>query len=138
MIKISGKVGEEIACLHYLKNGYQLILKNFQFYQKGQKGRIGEIDLIFIKESLLVFVEVKTRNSPKFGNIVGQISAKKVDTLYKTAEYFLYLLKTDYEKLEAKENNLIDELILKQDQLQIRFDLACIQNNELIVYEGFL
>ena len=49
-----GKIGEEKAGFYLESDGYQLLEANYR------NGR-GEIDLIAIKDGLLVFVEVKTR-----------------------------------------------------------------------------
>ncbi len=54
-----GKFGEWEGVKHFEKKGYELIAKNVTFK------KIGEIDLIFIKDKNLYFVEVKTRKKVK-------------------------------------------------------------------------
>lgn len=48
-----GEIGENIAVKYLIKQGFQLIERN---YTK----KIGEIDIICIKENIIHFVEVKT------------------------------------------------------------------------------
>ena len=49
-----GKAGEDLALSHYRAMGYELIERN-------SRSRYGEIDLIVLKGSDLVFAEVRTR-----------------------------------------------------------------------------
>ncbi|MGI9551015.1 MAG: YraN family protein [Aurantibacter sp.] len=50
-----GSIGEGLAVNYLEQQGYQVLEKNYR------RGR-GEIDVIVIKEDLLVFVEVKTKS----------------------------------------------------------------------------
>ncbi|OYU96349.1 MAG: endonuclease [Bacteroidetes bacterium B1(2017)] len=52
----TGRLGEEMAAEYLVKNGYQILEKNYRF------GRV-EIDLICCKNKLYVFVEVKCRHT---------------------------------------------------------------------------
>lgn len=58
--QIEGKVGEDAAIYYLQKEGYVLICRNFRCFQ-------GEIDIIAKDGNYLVFVEVKTRTSTKYG-----------------------------------------------------------------------
>ena len=55
-----GESGEEYALTLLKNNGYQIIQRNF-------RSKIGEIDIIALQSGNLVFIEVKTRWSAKFG-----------------------------------------------------------------------
>jgi len=55
-----GKKGERIAASFLGKQGYRVIMRNYQ-------SRLGEIDIIAEENGDLVFVEVKTRRSKDFG-----------------------------------------------------------------------
>jgi len=48
-----GKIGEETACKFLMKQGYQIVLRNY--WKKW-----GEIDIIVKKDHIIHFVEVKT------------------------------------------------------------------------------
>ena len=69
-----GKYGEQLA-LQYLKSkGYLLVEQNFRC-------RLGEFDLILRDKGVLVFVEVKTRQSTAYGapfEAVGWIKQKRM------------------------------------------------------------
>ncbi len=58
--KILGNLGETIAENYLKKSGYNIVCKNFRC-------SIGEIDIIALNKNSLIFVEVKTRTSTKFG-----------------------------------------------------------------------
>lgn len=79
-----GKQGEEIACDYLQKQGYKLLTKNF-------KSKLGEIDLIFLDHGVLVFVEVKTRWSKKFGEPEEAVTPWKIKSIIKTGQYFSLL-----------------------------------------------
>jgi len=49
---------------------------------------LGEIDLIFQDKDILVFVEVKTRFSPLFGNPEEAVTKSKIRSIIKTAQCF--------------------------------------------------
>lgn len=83
-MKISNPVaiiGEDLAADYLKKKGYRIIERNFR---KGY----GEIDIICVKDKTLVFVEVKTRTSNKFGTPIESISYYKLKSLTKTAEFY--------------------------------------------------
>lgn len=49
----------------------------------------GEIDLIMKDKNVLVFIEVRYRQSLQFGNSLESIHAMKQNKIMKTAEYYL-------------------------------------------------
>ncbi len=80
--KVLGNKGEKIAKTYLLKKGYSFVAQNF-------RQPIGEIDLIFTKRISIIFVEVKSRSSSKFGNPEEAISKGKLSHIRKSAELFL-------------------------------------------------
>jgi len=64
------------------KAGYTIIEKNF-------RTRFGEIDIIAEEKDCLVFVEVKKRNTPNFGNPFNAIDARKRQHLIKSALFYM-------------------------------------------------
>ncbi len=80
--KYLGLTGEQIALEKQKKKGYTLVFQNFRC-------RIGEIDLVMLLDTTLVFVEVKTRSSDFFGYPEEAVSKQKQEKLRKSAEYFL-------------------------------------------------
>lgn len=83
MSKVSlGKFGENIAEQYLTEKGYKVLEKNFYT-------RFGEIDLICQYQKIIIFVEVKTRNSTDFGYGEEAVTPKKIDSLIKTALIYL-------------------------------------------------
>lgn len=79
--QLTGKQGEDEA-VHFLKNhGYKIIERNFKKPQ-------GDIDIVALDGTTLVFVEVKTRYSKAYGLPVDSITPWKVKNLIRNA--YLY------------------------------------------------
>lgn len=86
-MKISNPIaikGEELATKFLKEKGYKIIERNFR---KGY----GEIDIIAVHKNTLVFIEVKTRTSDKFGSPLEAISYFKLKSLLKTSEFYKIL-----------------------------------------------
>lgn len=73
--------GEEIACRYLQKLGYKVIDRNF-------RARNTELDIVAVHNNILVFVEVKTRSTNKFGTPFEQIAFFKLKSLVKAAEFY--------------------------------------------------
>ena len=83
-----GQKGEDLTTQHYLSLGFKLVDRNY----KAPFGKqTGEIDLIFAKDSQLVFVEVKTRSSGKFGSAFEAVDVNKQRKLVRTAKLYIQL-----------------------------------------------
>lgn len=78
-----GRKIERRAAIFLEHQGYRLLAANF-------RTRWGEIDLIAREDACLVFVEVKGRNTLRFGSPEEAITAKKRRRLMKTASCYLY------------------------------------------------
>ena len=82
-----GQFGENLACEYLVKGGYKIIERNF-------RQKWGEIDIIAkAPDKTLVFVEVKTRSSIKFGEPSDAVVPTKIRTIAKIG--MLYALKAD-------------------------------------------
>lgn len=77
-----GQIGEQIARLYLMANGFEIIECNY-------RTRKGEIDIIAKRKSTLHFVEVKTRTN-RYIPARQAIDSKKRMHIWKTAEYYLY------------------------------------------------
>ncbi len=82
-----GKFGENLAVEYLKEKGFNIIKRNFHF------GKTGEIDIIAEKDNELVFVEVKYRTERSYGDPLDSLTPKKVNTLRRTAEGYLYVNK---------------------------------------------
>jgi len=86
-----GEIGEQIAADFLTKKGYRIVERNYR------AGR-GEIDIIaWVHDRLLVFVEVKTRNSELFGGPEGAVTAAKQNRLLRTAGFYMESIGYDWE-----------------------------------------
>lgn len=97
-----GTKGEEEAVAYLVKNGYQVIHKNWRHKHL-------EIDIIASINNTLVVVEVKWRADDFFGNPVDFVTKSKQKNLIKAAQHYIM------------ENNIFWET---------RFDVVSIIGNE--------
>ena len=77
-----GAWGENLAAEYLAAKGYELLGRNV-------RTEAGEIDLIARKDGLLVFVEVKTRGSDRFGAPEEAITPLKQQRMEDAAELWL-------------------------------------------------
>lgn len=106
----TGKTGEDIATRYLINQGYYIHDRNFRC-------KLGEIDIIAIDKidkNELVFIEVKTRNQNIFGNPAEAIDYRKINHIYKVAEYYLMInnlehafVRLDVIEVYEKSNNKI-------------------------------
>ncbi|KAA1246206.1 YraN family protein [Aquimarina sp. RZ0] len=98
-----GKEGEKLAIGFLMKNGYDILEKNYRYLKS-------EIDIIARKDNTIVVVEVKTRSTPEFGNPQDFVKPKQIQLLVKAIDYYVI------------SNNL---------DVEIRFDIVAIIKNKL-------
>lgn len=96
-----GLRGEQIAHQYLKDKGYQIISQNFRFSRS-------EIDLIALKQGVLVFVEVKFHQDKGFGFPEEAVSLAQQARVAQAAEQYIY------------ESNWEGD---------IRFDILAIQSN---------
>jgi putative endonuclease len=83
-----GASGEDEALAEYRKRGYRLLARNWRSW-------FGEIDLVLIREGLVVFCEVKTRRGASLGGPHEAVTWKKQRKLRQLAEAFLRATRLD-------------------------------------------
>lgn len=76
-----GKVGEEIAKEYLTQKGFTFLASNWRYSR-------AEVDLIFLDDSIVVFVEVKLRSSDYFGRPEAFVDKKKQKLLASAAAVF--------------------------------------------------
>lgn len=86
--KMTGQCGEDAACEYLKKKKYKILERNY-------KNVFGEIDIIVANKNTLVFVEVKTRSSQKFGTPAQAVNYTKKQKIVKTAMGYLSEMPTD-------------------------------------------
>jgi len=93
-----GKYGEDLACKYLETKGYKIKERNFRTF-------LGEIDIISKYKGDIIFVEVKTRRSDKFGYPEEAINYNKQRKIIKNALCYLA-------KYNLWENNFCFDVIL--------------------------
>lgn len=80
--RVVGGIYEE-QCANYLKkHGFQIVTQNY-------KCKIGEIDIIAVKNNILRFIEVKYRKNESFGFPIEAVNKRKQNKIMKAASWFL-------------------------------------------------
>lgn len=110
-----GDLGEKFA-LRLLKiKGYKVICTKF-------RSKFGEIDIIAEKDNTLIFVEVKTRWSLKFGLPQEAVNFRKMVNIKRTGEYFSLLnpnlpkkLAIEIVAIQAENNRVTSAKIIRLD-----------------------
>jgi len=82
-----GNRGEDLAVSYLKKKGYRILEKNYRVQK-------GEIDIIAKDKNIIVFVEVKTRNTDQYGTPQESVDKRKQRQLLKLA--LLYLQKRNF------------------------------------------
>lgn len=80
--KTLGRQGEEIAVTYLVQEGYQITSRNY-------RAAGGEIDIIVEKNSMTIFVEVKTNRSDTFGPPELRVTPHKQRQITKVATRYL-------------------------------------------------
>ncbi len=78
-----GAKAETLAWTYLQRHGFSLECKNYRCDQ-------GEIDLVVRQQSLLVFVEVKSRNDDDLLSTLEMVSKSKQHRIVQTARHYLY------------------------------------------------
>lgn len=76
------KIGESYAVRHLKARGYKILAQNYRAIR-------GEIDLVAQEGDCIVFVEVKTRRSLKFGTPQAAVTVQKQRQISKVALAYL-------------------------------------------------
>ena len=104
---LTGKKFEKRAAKYFEKLGFKILERN---WRSGHK----EIDLIIKKDNLLVFVEVKSSYTKKFGHPSERVDKKKMSNITNCAQDYL--------------------ITKKIDNIDIQFDVVTFTNGELEHY----
>lgn len=88
-----GLIGEEYASRYLLAKGYKIVDRNY-------RSIIGEIDIIAMKDDLLVFVEVKARTTINYGYPYEAVNWKKRARIIKNS--YIYMKEKHMENLQFR------------------------------------
>jgi putative endonuclease len=107
-----GKAGEKLAEAYLAEKGFTILHRNWRCGHE-------EIDLIATKEEMLHFVEVKYRSSDVYGHPEEAVTRKKIKTLLRAVEQFLYQhphfcdFRMDILSITEKENKEADYFFIE-------------------------
>ena len=79
----TGSSGEAMAVEYLLGKGFKILHQNWRHSH-------WEVDIIAEKETVLHFIEVKTRRTRRFGFPEDNVDKKKIKNLINAAEEYLY------------------------------------------------
>lgn len=99
-----GDIGENYAADLLTNAGFQIIQRNY-------RTKAGEIDIIAIKDGVLHFVEVKTRNGDQYGYPSDAVTATKQMRIRKAAEQYLQNRRMTWERVSFDVYEIMTELI---------------------------
>lgn len=105
----TGLLGEQLASRYLRRKGFKILEKNFST-------RIGEIDIIAMRQNLLVFCEVKTRLNKEFGEPFEAVTLYKQNRLRRLAEYYLLKHQKYFEEIRF---DVISILLEEGDLMKI-------------------
>ena len=113
-----GKKSENLAVWYLKKNGYKIIEQNY-------RTPLGEIDIIAKEKKTIVFVEVKSRQSIRYGNPKWAVTPKKQRKISMVALQYLKSTR----QMDAKARFDVVAVMSNRDQPQIEivknaFELA--------------
>jgi putative endonuclease len=77
-----GEQGESLAADYLRTEGFTVLENNYH-------SRYGEIDLVAEKDHCIIFVEVKTRTSQKFGLPEESVTPEKLARIFDTALFWM-------------------------------------------------
>jgi len=113
-----GESSENLAVWYLKQNGYKIIEQNY-------RNRLGEIDIIAREKKTIVFVEVKSRKSIRYGSPKWAVTPKKQRKISMVALYYL----KSTQQIDAKARFDVVAITSNRDEPQIEivknaFDLA--------------
>ena len=104
----TGSRGEDAAAAHLVTLGMRILRRNL-------RGPGGEIDIVALDGSTIVFVEVKLRKSASFGSAIGAVDRRKRARIRAVAADFLQFFAPD---------------------AKARFDVLTIERGALVLHRG--
>lgn len=97
----TGRSYEKLAARYFQEQGFEILERN---WQDGPR----EIDLIVGQNDLIVFVEVKSSMSKKFGHPVERVDQRKVNNLIRAARRYLVVKDISHHDLRFDVVTFID------------------------------
>jgi putative endonuclease len=110
--------GEDMAIKTLKKKGYKIVERN-------HRNKLGEIDVIAEEGGCLVFVEVKKRNTTRFGEAVCAVDERKKRHLVRAALFYMKLhdcfdrsVRFDVIGIDNERTKLVKNAFLVEDEVR--------------------
>ena len=103
--RTKGNTGEDLATDFLVKNGFTILARNYAISRNFQGG---EIDIIALKNDVIHFVEVKSRNTDTHGTGAESVGFHKQKNIRKIATHYLVT------------NRLYDEVNVSLDIIEVQ------------------
>lgn len=110
-----GDMGEEYAAWLLKKRGYKIIERKF-------RSKVGEIDIVAQDKDTLVFVEVKTRWSKKYGKPEEAVTPRKLAKVERAGQLYSLVhptlpkkLRVDVVAIEVERGKVTSAKVIKVD-----------------------
>ena len=79
---LAGREGEAAAAAYLRKKRYEVIGANYRC-------RFGELDIVARRDDMVIFAEVKTRRSGRFGRPGGAVDYFKQQKIIRSAKWYI-------------------------------------------------
>lgn len=112
-----GQTAEDIAAEYLTENKLRIIDRNY-------RTRFGEIDIIAQNKKEFIFVEVKAKNTSRFGKPYEMVTGRKKKKLISTAKGYLTEINLDIEKIDWR----IDVISIDYESGQIEWLKNAVQD----------
>ncbi len=106
----TGITGEAMAVNYLTEKGFAILHQNWRHSH-------WEVDIIASKDSILHFIEVKTRRTKKFGHPEEAVSKKKIQNLINASEEYLY----QFPEWKRIQFDILSITILKDEPVEYFF-----------------
>ncbi len=77
--KVTGNRGESLAAEHLMQKGYKILARNY-------RSKWGEVDIVAKVGEIVVFVEVKTKSTDKYGEPWEMVNHHKIEQVKRMGE----------------------------------------------------
>lgn len=99
-----GDCGEEFAAQLLTNAGFRIIERNYST-------KAGEIDIIALKDGVIHFVEVKTRNGDLYGFPSESVTAEKQRRIRKAAKLYIQSRRMEWKHVSFDVYEIMTDLI---------------------------
>lgn len=83
-----GRIGEQIAADYLTERGYQILERD---WRSGRR----DLDIIALKDGILIIVEVKTRSNNVYGDPEDAVDTQKIRSIVQSTQAYLRLKHLD-------------------------------------------